>query len=412
MRVPVALERRDRRVTTMHVLLLSFYFPPDLSAGSFRMEALVTALQERLDPDLRITVITTRPNRYGSFEAQAPAMEVRGGLTVHRIDLPLHQSGMRDQARAFVTFAWEARRLVQLERPDAVVATTSRLMTGALGAWAARNRRAPLYLDIRDIFVDTIGDVLPRRSTWFLKPLFSAVEQWAVRSATRVNLVSPGFLPYFQPRYPNRSFSVLSNGVDDAFLENRNVQHAHLQTAAAPLHVLYAGNLGEGQGLHHILPALTQQLGDSVRFTVVGDGGRRIQLEEALAALPRHAVTLLAPVKRAELIALYSQADVLFVHLNDLPAFTKVLPSKLFEYAATGKPIWAGLAGFPALFTQQEIENAAVFHPCDAAGALAAFRTLRMQTCDRSIFVDRYRRTQIMNQMADDIARLGTGVTA
>ena len=396
----------------MHVLLLSFYFPPDLSAGSFRMEALVTALQERLGPHLRITVITTRPNRYGSFEAQAPAKEVQGGLTVHRIDLPRHQSGMLDQARAFATFAREARRLVKLERPDAVVAPTSRLMTGVLGAWAARNRRAPLYLDIRDIFVDTIGDVLPRRATWLLKPLFSVVEQWAVRSATRVNLVSPGFLPYFQPRYPDRSFSVLSNGVDEAFLENQNVQHAHPQTAAAPLHVLYAGNLGEGQGLHHILPALTQQLGDSVRFTVVGDGGRRVQLEEALAALPRHAVTLLAPVKRAELIALYNQADVLFVHLNDLPAFEKVLPSKLFEYAATGKPIWAGLAGFPAQFAQQEIENAAVFNPCDAAGALAAFRTLRMRTCDRSTFVDRYRRTQIMNQMADDIVRLGTGGTA
>lgn len=393
----------------MHVLLLSFYFPPDLSAGSFRMEALVTALQERLGPDLRITVITTRPNRYGSFEAQAPAMEVQGGLTVHRIDLPPHQSGMRDQARAFATFAWEARRLVKLERPDAVVATTSRLMTGVLGAWAARNRRAPLYLDIRDIFVDTIGDVLPRRATWLLKPLFSVVEQWAVRSATRVNLVSPGFLPYFQPRYPDRSFSVLSNGVDDAFLENRLIQEAPERQAAGPVHVLYAGNLGEGQGLHHILPALAQQLGDEVRFTVVGDGGRRVQLKEALTALPRHAVTLLPPVKRAELIKLYSQADVLLVHLNDLPAFEKVLPSKLFEYAATGKPIWAGLAGFPAQFTRQEVENAAVFNPCDAAGAVAAFRKLRLQTCDRSTFVDKYRRTHIMNRMAGDIAQLKAG---
>ncbi|WP_439589612.1 glycosyltransferase family 4 protein [Hydrogenophaga sp.] len=396
----------------MHVLLLSFYFPPDLSAGSFRMEALVTALQERLGADSRITVITTRPNRYGSFEAQAPATEVRGGLTVHRIDLPAHQSGMRDQVRAFATFAWKARSLVARERPDVVVATTSRLMTGVLGAWAARNRGAPLYLDTRDIFVDTIGDVLPRRATWLIKPLFSALEKWAVRSATRVNLVSPGFLPYFQPRYPDRTFSVLSNGVDDAFLQHRPEQLAQSQKAPGPIHVLYAGNLGEGQGLHHILPALAQTLGDEVRFTVVGDGGRRAQLESALATLPRHGVTLLAPVKRSELIALYNEADVLFVHLNDLPAFEKVLPSKLFEYAATGKPIWAGLAGFPAQFTQKEIENAAVFNPCDAAGAVAAFRTLRLHTSDRGAFVDKYRRTHIMNRMADDIARIGAGSLA
>ncbi len=393
----------------MHVLLLSFYFPPDLSAGSFRMEALVASLQARLGAGSRITVITTRPNRYGSFEAQAPATEITGPLTVHRIDLPTHQSGMRDQARAFVRFAWKARSLVARERPDVVVATTSRLMTGVLGAWAARHHAVPLYLDIRDIFVDTIGDVLPRRVSRLLKPLLSLVEKWTVRSATRVNLVSPGFLPYFQPRYPDLTFSLLSNGVDDAFLEHQRGRPAAPIQKPSQVHVLYAGNLGEGQGLHHILPKLTQKLGDEVRFTVVGDGGRRAQLESALALLPTHSVSLMKPVKREKLIELYEEADVLFVHLNDLPAFEKVLPSKLFEYAATGKPIWAGLAGFPAQFTHEAIENAAVFNPCDAEGAVAAFRTLRLGICDRGAFVDRYRRTHIMSRMADEIASLPSG---
>jgi hypothetical protein len=44
---------------------------------------------------------------------------------------------------------------------DLVLATSSRLMTAALGALIARRKRARLYLDIRDIFVDTIGDVSP-----------------------------------------------------------------------------------------------------------------------------------------------------------------------------------------------------------------------------------------------------------
>ncbi len=398
-------------MNSMHVLLLSFYFPPDLSAGSFRMEALVKALRERLPDGARITLITTRPNRYGSFDAQAPALETQGSLTIHRIDLPTHQSGMRDQARAFATFAWRARAWIDRERPDVVVATTSRLMTGVLGAWAARRHAVPFYLDIRDIFVDTIGDMLPRRISRLLKPVFSVLERWAVRSATRVNLVSPGFLAYFQPRYPGRTFSLLSNGVDDAFLEHRYGEHPPTTGSQRPVHVLYAGNLGEGQGLHHILPPLAQALGDAVRFTVVGDGGRRAQLERALAALPAHSVTLLKPMPRAELIELYEQADVLFAHLNDLPAFEKVLPSKLFEYAATGKPLWVGLAGFPARFAREEIPNAAVFPPCDVPGAIDAFRRLRLQICDRSAFVAKYRRTHIMARMADDIVQLKPGLS-
>lgn len=390
----------------MHVLLLSFYFPPDLSAGSFRMEALVAALRERLPEASRITVITTRPNRYGSFGAEAAAVQHDGPLTIHRIDLPAHQSGMRDQAWAFASFARRARALVRQERPDVVVATTSRLMTGVLGAWAARHLRVPLYLDIRDIFVDTIGDVLPRRVSWLLKPLFSVLERWAVRSAARVNLVSPGFLPYFQPRYPGRTFSLLSNGVDDAFLTPCG-DSTPPSEAPRPLQVLYAGNLGEGQGLHHILPALARALGDAVQFTVVGDGGRRAQLATALQDLPGQRVRLLNPVKRTELIQLYQQADVLFVHLNDLPAFEKVLPSKLFEYAATGKPIWAGLAGFPARFAREEIENAAVFPPCNAEAAIAALHTLRREISDRHAFIEKYRRRNIMARMADEIAQLG-----
>ncbi len=394
----------------MNVLMVSFYFPPDLSAGSFRMEALVASLREGLPEGSRITVITTSPNRYGSFDAPAPSTEVSGALTIHRIDLPAHRSGMLDQARAFIAFACKARSLVSKERPDLVVATTSRLMTGVLGAWASRHHRVPFYLDIRDIFVDTIGDVLSPRIAFLLKPMLSSLERWAVNTASQVNLVSPGFLPYFKSRYPERNFSLLSNGVDDAFLEHSYCQNENgaPTTQQQPIKVLYAGNIGEGQGLHHILPELTRVLGNAVRFIVVGDGGRRAALEAALAVLPEHSVTLMNPVKRSELIRMYQEADVLFVHLNDLPAFEKVLPSKLFEYAATGKPVWAGLAGFPAKFAQQEIENTAVFSPCDAADAAKSLERLRLQTVDRSSFIERYRRTTIMNRMADEIRQLAS----
>ena len=46
--------------------------------------------------------------------------------------------------------------------------------------------------------------------------------------------------------------------------------------------------------------------------------------------------------------------DVLFLHLNDYSAFRKVIPSKIFEYAATGKPIVAGVSGYAAEFLRHE----------------------------------------------------------
>ena len=56
-------------------------------------------------------------------------------------------------------------------------------------------------------------------------------------------------------------------------------------------------------------------------------------------------IELLDAVDRSELIDIYAKADILFLHLNDFLSFRKVLPSKIFEYAASGKPIIAGVAG-------------------------------------------------------------------
>ena len=172
--------------------------------------------------------------------------------------------------------------------------------------------------------------------------------------------------------------------------------------------VLYAGNLGAGQGLEDILPQLAERLAGRVAFTVIGAGGGCVALRRALEARSLSNVTLLPHQPREGLIAAYRTADVLFLHLNDMPSLTRVLPSKLFEYAATGKPIWAGVAGYAASFVGEEIDNAAVFPPCDVEGALAALDRLEVCSRPRPAFVAKWRRDRIMDEMATDILALVT----
>lgn len=385
----------------MKLLILSFYYHPDLSAGSFRTSALVKALLEQLPADAQIELITTLPNRYSSFTNDAPEYEAHPRLTIHRIALPAHQSGMIDQSKAFLSYARGVLKLVKGKQYDLVYATSSRLMTAALGALAARRLRAPLYLDIRDIFVDTIKDVLPRKVTLFLKPVFSLLEFWTIRSADKVNLVSAGFLPYFKGRYPKQRFSLFTNGIDDEFIQAQ--PEAEIVSGQGVLDVVYAGNMGEGQGLHAIIPSLAKRFEGRLRFRLIGDGGRRKQLADSLAAVGCSNVDLLAPVNRNALIEEYKAADVLFLHLNDHDAFRKVLPSKLFEYAALGKPIWAGVAGYAAEFVNANISNAVTFSPCCADEAVHSFEKLQLRTESRTDFVEHFSRVNIMKDMAVDI---------
>lgn len=389
----------------MKILFLSFYFPPDLSAGSFRSSSLVESLLSGWPETVQIEVITTLPNRYSGFVADASEYETRPGLTIHRIKTPRHNNGMKGQCKGFLAYVMGARRVITDNDYDLVYATSGRLMTAVLGAYIAKKLHRPLYLDIRDIFVDTIGDVLSRKAGLVLTPFFSLLERYALNSAVKVNLVSAGFLPYFQKRYPLHEFEVFTNGIDDQFLAA--VPQCSFNNKTGELTVIYAGNIGEGQGLHNIIPELAKKFSGKLLFKIVGDGGRKRELVAALKLSGCQNVVLLPPVQRDELIAIYQSADVLFLHLNDFDAFKNVLPSKLFEYAATGKPIWAGVAGYSAEFITTRIENSVVFPPCNVSVAVSSFDDLEIVIRQRTGFTHEFSRGKIMKKMANNIMFYG-----
>lgn len=390
---------------TTRILFLSFFYPPDLSAGSFRSAALVKALRLQGGEKLHLDVVTTQPNRYQTFVRNADSTEEHEGLHIQRLTLPDSRGGLLGQALSFVHFAFGAYRFARGRNYDIVFATSSRLMTALLGALLASSKGARLYLDIRDIFVETLAGVFSS-PTW--RPvvwIFAVLERWAIRRAMVVNLVSPGFLPYFQSRYPGARFSFFSNGVDAEFNDPATCNEC-TRTPGEPLRVLYAGNIGDGQGLHLVVPALAERLQGRVKFQIIGDGRLANALRDAIRLRGLNNVDLLAPMSRQKIKVFYEQADVLFLHLNDLKAFKRVLPSKLFEYAASGKPIWAGVTGFCADFIAREIPNAAVFPPCDSTRAVEVFEHLMLANVDRSEFVSRYARERIMRDMAYEILAL------
>jgi len=390
----------------MKILLLSFYYTPDLSAGSFRSAALVEALKKNMPEGSTIDIVTSLPNRYETFSVDASEIEKLESVTIRRVPLPEHKSGMLDQSRAFMSYSRGVLSLVVDEDYDLMIATSSRLMTAVLAARIAGRKKIPLYLDIRDIFVDTIKDLLPLYLSLALGPLFGIMERFAINRATKVNLVSPGFAQYFTERYPEKDFTFFTNGIDEEFVAASRMSEKSKPVEGNPVKVVYAGNIGEGQGLHSILPELAARMSDKLHFRVFGDGGRKDILQSRLSHNGAVNVEVLSPLSRKRLISEYLDADVLFLHLNDHAAFEKVLPSKLFEYAAMGKPVWAGVAGYAADFIRTEISNAAVFNPCDVEQAEQAFEQLELCATYRGEFMEKYARKTIMDCMSIDILDL------
>jgi len=379
--------------------VLSFYFQPDLCAGSFRASALVEQLNRT---DLEIEVVTTAPNRYSSFDQKAESYEFIDGIHVHRIVLPTHNGGMYDQSLAFFSYYRHVMKITKNSEYDAVFATSSRLFTAFLGARIASKKGISLYLDIRDIFVDTMSDILPSFISVFVTPILNLIENYTFGRAKHINLVSKGFSKYFKEKKLGCSFSFYTNGIDKEFDGVIDIRKCPI-SKNKKLNILYAGNIGEGQGLHKILPALAGRLGDRANFVIIGDGGLKQELKNSIAGLALDNIEMKAPLGRKQLINEYLKADVLFLHLNDCPAFKKVLPSKLFEYAAFNKPIFAGLSGYSADFVNAEISDCQVFMPCDIDDAVQKFDKLNLVVEPRIEFTKKFRRENIMTMMAANI---------
>ncbi len=390
----------------MRILFLTFYFEPDLSAGSFRNTPLAFELASQVGPDSFVEVQTTLPNRYQELRQKAIEHELKGNLLIQRYTLPSHQSGIIDQAAAYRHFVSSVLKHTKGKQYDVVYASSSRLMTATFGAFLARRFKAKLVLDIRDLFVDTAKDVFPQSLYLVLLPLLRVMERYTFGKASHINVVSGGFTEYMRPFLKKCSFSVLTNGVDPEFEIGVTKPRR-----GAVKRLLYAGNIGAGQGLEKIIPGLAKALGDEWEILIIGAGGGTQALSSALSQDEVTNVIIKPPMKREELIDEYRQATCLFVHLNDYRAFEKVLPSKIFEYAATGKPILAGLKGFSASFTAEEIINAAVFTPCSVEDAIRALKSLQVHEIDRGSFIDKHNRSSITSELARHIVKQGVSKT-
>lgn len=385
----------------MKILFLSYYFEPDLSAGSFRNTSILKELIQQKKVGTSIDVISTFPNRYKSFNVDTQQEEeLAPDVNIHRVLLPKTQNNFKGQIVAYKTFYKEVKRLTRGKEYDLIYASSGRLFTAFLASVLARKFKSKLYLDIRDIFREGITEI-------FKSPILKIgldiglrpIEYYTFRRASHINLVSKGFESYFK-KYTNASQSFYTNGIDSIFI-NANGDSNEESTSNKKT-IVYAGNIGQGQGLDKVIPQAAKRL-PNYNFIIIGDGGTKTQLVEAVEKEAIANIELRDPVKRDELLTIYKKADFLFLHLNSYKAFERVLPSKLFEYGAFNKPIIAGVGGYALEFVKQEVENSITFEPTNVDDFITKLESYKYKEVSRRYFVAKYSREAINRKMVSSI---------
>jgi len=220
---------------------------------------------------------------------------------------------------------------------DRVFVTSSKTFT-AFFTCVFFSKKCPIYYDMRDSFVSNI--LYHNRLSIFFYPILILINKYTLTRAARVNLVSKGFLKTF-PNKNNyiKKLDFYSHGVEDVFLNKKITKKSNKNNKI----IVYAGNIGWGQGLSNIIPLLAYHLEQyQYKFIICGSGADKEKLISNISKYSLKNVFFKENLNRNKLINLYSQASIFFVHLNEIESLKMVIPSKIYEILTFKKPILFG----------------------------------------------------------------------
>ena len=130
----------------------------------------------------------------------------------------------------------------------------------------------------------------------------------------------------------------------------------------------YIGTLGMAHSIETLLDALKdleKDYEDKISMIIVGEGANKEFLLNYLERLKIKNVHFINRVSHEEIINYWSVIDTSIIHLKNVEEFHSVIPSKLFESVAMGKPVLLGLKGETAeIVTSNNV--GALFEPEDS----------------------------------------------
>lgn len=268
-----------------------------------------------------------------------------------------------------------------LHRPDVLICTSPQFFCGLVGVIIGRIRRLPRVLEIRDIWPESIQAVGAMKKS-FLTRMLEWVELFMYRSANHVVTVGTGYRDKLLERgVPAEGMDVITNGADLKFYcpGPGDEDFRKKYDLEGKFTVAYVGTIGMASGLEVALEAsckLTEAGDDSFRFLLVGDGAEREALQTRAEAEGLRHVVFTGRLDKSFMPALLRSVDGCFIHLRKSDLFKTVLPSKLFEAFAVGRPVILGVDG-----NAREVLDAAeagfFIEPGNADALIDAIRKLK-----------------------------------
>ena len=417
------------------ILVVSQFFAPESAAPAARFHDLG---KRWVAQGRQVTVLTGLPNFpsgrvHEGYRDMLFGRENLDGIEVLRSWLfTSPQGGALRKGAGYLSWAASASAraawagLLAQIRPDVVIATLPPPTVGLPALVAAGLARAPLVVDLRDIWPEAVV-ASGKLSSPLITHSLEGLARTLYRTATAVVVVSEGKQRRMaELGVPQAKLATIPNGIDLGVAENlQPVDELWRSWGVDPgdFKILYAGIHNPPQGLDVLLDAATQlrdqrpDLWSKLRLVLVGSGAVKEQLRQRAQQSGLDRVVFAPEQPRAVIPSLLASAHCSVVPLKKRKD-THTVPSKIFESLGSGRPLVASLEGEAAEIARAS-GGALVTPPEDGAALAAALgqliddpvRAAAMGSAGKAFVVQHYSRDRLAQRFLDvlDAAVQGKG---
>lgn len=336
------------------ILLISPHFYPE----DFKCNDVAFELANR---GYNVTVLSDIPNYpkgrfykgYGVFRKRRE--NINGVKIIRTLMIPRGNGSGKMLALNYISFALTASVraffMGLFNRYDAVLVHETSPVTVGIPAVIVKKIRpeSRLIFWVLDLWPESLqvaGGINNKKVLNF----FDSITKWIYRNSDHILMSSRGFeksicskgdfaskLIYF-PNWAEDSLGACSDyKLPDSI--------GNIKSAGGFI-LMFAGNIGEAQDFDHVLDAANILKNENIHFVLLGDGRKRVWVEEYVAEHNlENTVHLLGRHPLETMGKFFQRADAMFFALKDSLIFNLTVPAKLQAYMSEGKPVVAMLNG-------------------------------------------------------------------
>jgi glycosyltransferase involved in cell wall biosynthesis len=314
------------------ILIISYYYPPEIGAASNRIFQLASGLQENFN----ITVLTPLPNYpegqiFENYKGKFKHSSIEKNIAVKRLWIfPSNSKNKFVRLISMLSYSMSLLLYFILNNiPKTVIIQSPPLLVAFSSIFFLRSKNRKLVLNVSDLWPDAGLDLGALRQNKFYT-LLKRIEHFNYINSQVILGQSEEILCHIKT-INNTSKLILFRNYPKLNvlppLYNSNY-------TSNPIKIVYAGLIGIAQGIVRLCENLHF---DGIELHIYGAGAETEKLKDHIKNHPEHPIVYHGSVKREDLHNIILSYDIAIIPL--VKRIYGSVPSKIFELAALGMPV-------------------------------------------------------------------------